>query len=113
MPPDFDLSPRLQTLASSLLQQALNGERTTAPPAQAAPTKRKYKKRRERDYMQVASPFTAAAREIAVVSGVPMEEWLNRSHPLNDQPYERMRELAGVSNGDPRRRPSNQRSIYV
>lgn len=112
MPQDFDLSPRLQTLASSLFQQALNGAPTTAPPV-PAPTKRKYKKRRARDEMQIVSPFTVAAREIAMTSGVPMEEWLNRSHPLNDQLYERMRELAGVSNAVPRRRPSNQRSIYV
>lgn len=112
-PADFDLSPHLRTLASNLLEQALNGERTTAPPAPAATKRRKYKKRRERDYMQVVSPFTVAAREIAVTSGVPMSEWLNRSHPLNDQLYERMRELAGVQNGDPRRRPSNQRSIYT
>jgi len=112
MPQDFDLSPRLQTLATSLLQQALGGGQTTDPPAPGKP-KRKYKKRKPRDEMQLVSPFTVAAREIAVTSGVPMDQWLNRSHPLNDQLYERMRELAGVPNGEPRRRPSNQRSIYT
>lgn len=112
MPVNFGPSPRSQMLVSSPLQRALSGEQTTAPPAETRP-KRKYKKRKPIDEMGRVSPFTMAAREIAVTSGVPMQEWLNRSHPLNDQLYERMRELAGVPNGEPRRRPSNQRSIHT